>query len=282
MEIYVLDPEIGAGLPVWLPNGVAIRDELEAFVRELPRARGLRQNDAHIYVAASDAVAELRRVLALHEECYRALGLVDWRYRLSLGSWPDAEKVLREALGSRSFFEAPGEAAFYGPKIDVQMKFADGREQSIASVQLDLMSASRFGLKYVASDGSHTAPWIIHRAPLGSHERMVSLLLEYYDGALPGWLAPVQLMVIPLVDDARIDAFVARCRLRVHVDRSAGSLSKRILFARRLRPFSCVVIGERELASGRVRMEFRDGYVEAPLGLAESEVLREIACDRAR
>ncbi|WP_413291259.1 threonine--tRNA ligase [Bdellovibrio sp. HCB337] len=371
MEIYFLNEEIGAGLPVWLPNGVAIRDALEAYIkkleqrdgyqrvasphvakaslyeasghlrafqenmfppmrwpednshyylkpmncphhhkvfssslrsyRQLPlriaeygqvyryensgalkglsRVRGLCQNDAHIYVDPKEAFSEISKVLDLHEECYAALNLKGYRYRLSKHDpqrmkdfdgaselWQESEEILRQCLLQKGlpFFEAEGEAAFYGPKIDVQMKMGSGDEESIASVQLDFNSADKFDLNYVSNSGQNQRPWIIHRAPLGSHERFVALLLEYYQGQLPGWLSPVQVYLIPLNEEqhSHAQALAQKLRaqdIRVLVDHNSGSLSKRILFAHKLRPFSKIVLGAKELEAQEVRLQMRDG-----------------------
>jgi threonyl-tRNA synthetase len=370
MEIFFFNEQIGAGLPVWLQNGVAIRDSLEAFVkklehlggyqrvssphvakadlyevsghlrafqqdmfppmlwpedqsqyylkpmncphhhkvfssslrsyRQLPlriaeygqvyryensgslkglaRVRGLCQNDAHIYVDPSDAKAEIMSVLDLHEKCYAALGLKGYRYRLSkhdpqrmadfdgdLELWIQGESLLRECLVEKQlpFFEADGEAAFYGPKVDVQMKMGSGEEESVASVQLDFNSAEKFDLSFIAKSGQSERPWIIHRAPLGSHERFVALLLEYYNGQLPGWLSPVQLYLLPVSEDQipfakELEKSLLAENIRVHVDVNQGSLAKRILFAHRLRPFAKMVIGPKEAASGIFEVQFRE------------------------
>ncbi|MBL7546150.1 MAG: threonine--tRNA ligase [Bdellovibrionaceae bacterium] len=371
MEIFFLNEEIGAGLPVWLPNGVAIRDSLEAFIRRqenkygyqrvvsphlgkaslyersghlrafeanmypplkgiddsndyylkpmncphhhkifsalprsyrqlplrlaeygqvyrfensgslkgLSRVRGLCQNDAHIYLDPKDAKAEILSVLELHEHCYQQIGLKGYRYRLSksdpdrpndfdgaVQNWQQCEQILRECLMEKnlSYVEAIGEAAFYGPKIDVQIKMSHGVEESISSVQLDFNSGEKFDLHFVSDSGAAKSPWIIHRAPLGSHERFVALLLEYFDGVLPGWLAPIQLYLLPIGDDAvkyanDIAHRLVERNIRVHVDQNAGSLSKRILFAHRLRPFSKLVIGEKEISSGKFILQCRQG-----------------------
>lgn len=370
MEIFFFNEQIGAGLPVWLPNGVAIRDSLEAFVknlehlagyqrvssphvakselyeisghlrafqkdmfppmqwpedqshyylkpmncphhhkvfssslrsyRHLPlriaeygqvyryensgslkglsRVRGLCQNDAHIYVDPAESKNEIKSVLELHEKCYAALGLKGYRYRLSKhdasrmadfdgdrGLWLEGESILRECLQEMKlpYFEAEGEAAFYGPKIDVQMKMGSGDEESIASVQLDFNSAEKFDLNFVAKSGQNQRPWIIHRAPLGSHERFVALLLEYYNGQLPGWLSPVQVYLLPVGDDQipyvkELEKKLLAENIRVQVDLNQGSLSKRILFAHRLRPFAKIVIGAKEVASGNFELQLRD------------------------
>jgi threonyl-tRNA synthetase len=377
MEIFFFDEQIGAGLPVWLPNGVAIRDALESFIkhherrqgyqrvssphvgkgslfeasghlksfgdnmfppmkwpdepgdyylrpmncphhhkvfsssqrsyRELPlriaeygqvyryensgslrgliRARCLCQNDAHIYVSSSEAKSEIGRVLDLHEYCYLILGLSGYHYRLSKhdcqrpddfdGSrdeWLKCEDLLRQVLIEKNlpFVEVDGEAAFYGPKIDVQMKVGPAEEESIASVQLDFNSAKKFDLNYIASSGEFERPWIIHRAPLGSHERFVSLLLEFYDGQLPGWLSPVQLYVLPISEEGMLAAQklaqdLVEKGVRVVVDRNSGSLSKRVLFAHRLRPFAKVVIGQKEAQVGQLVLQLRDRKVNCSI-----------------
>lgn len=370
MEIFFFNDEIGAGLPVWLPNGVALRDELEFYIRELERrngykrvvsphlakaelyersghlscfkenmfpplhwseeqqdyylkpmncphhhkvfaamprsyrqlplriaehgqvyryensgslrglarVRGLCQNDAHIYVRAEQAYDEVVEVLKLHELCYRQLGISGYRYRLSKrdakrqeifqGSadlWLRSEAILRDALQALrlEFFEAEGEAAFYGPKIDVQMRIGQDENESIASVQLDFQSAERFALSYINSSGQQDRPWIVHRAPLGSHERFVALLLEYFDGQLPGWLSPIQVYIVPV--DQQSMPFAGQLAdeligmgIRAHIDESAGSLSKRIHFAHKLRPYSRIIIGPKEVASGKLVLQLRN------------------------
>lgn len=371
MEIFFFDEEIGAGLPVWLPNGVAIRDQLENFMkkleqvrgylrvvsphlgrqdlyersghlgcfsenmfpplhweeekkdyylrpmncphhhkvfrarprsyRQLPlrvaeygqvyrfepsgslrglsRVRGLCQNDGHIYIEKADALNEVMRVLELHELCYRKLGLQGYRYRLSKRDsnrpkdfqgeekdWAVAEHILRQALEMRGldYFEATGEAAFYGPKIDVQMKMGSGHEESIASTQLDFNSAERFDLFYAAKSGLPQRPWIIHRAPMGTHERFVALLLEFYDGQLPGWLSPIQVMIFPVSETERdcaekIYSDFIKAGIRAKVDENQGSLSKRILFGHRFRPFSKLIVGRQEESKGVFSLQLRNG-----------------------
>lgn len=388
MEIFFLNEEIGAGLPVWLPNGVAIRDSLEQFVRKLEfkagyqrvvsphigksslylrsghlrafegnmyppikdidgnseyylrpmncphhhkvfssnlrsyrqlplriaefgqvyrfensgslkgisRVRGLCQNDAHIYVDPNQAKIEILSVLDLHEQCYRLLNLKGYRYRLSkcdsnrrkdfdgdFEKWVECEEILRQCLMEKRlpFFEAVGEAAFYGPKIDVQMKMSHGEEESIASIQLDFNSAEKFDLSFVSESGRNVQPWVIHRAPLGSHERFVSLLLEYFDGALPGWLAPVQLYIIPVFDQQWEPANILAERLRSHglrvqVDSSGGSVSKRIHFAHRCRPLAKLIMGPNEMESSLVSIQFRDGSETVPFEEIEKPMLKRV------
>ncbi|MGZ3650204.1 MAG: threonine--tRNA ligase [Bdellovibrionota bacterium] len=387
MELYFFDEQIGSGLPVWLPRGVAIREELEGFLREcerrrgylrvqsphlarselyersghlacfrnnmfppmrdsenqaelflrpmncphhhrvfasaprsyrqlplriaefgqvyrrensgslhgLSRVRGLCQNDAHIYVARSQVAGELEAVLQLQEHCCRALGLSGYRYRLSkrdpaasngdLLQWDHCEELLRQALEKLGlpYFEASGEAAFYGPKIDLQIPLA-GREESVASVQLDFQAAGRFGLAFINEAGEREEPMVIHRAPIGSVERMVALLLERYEGRFPAWLAPVQLFVIPVGEEHAPFAQEAvreliHCGIRAEADRSVGSLAKRIRQAHRARPFAKLIVGEREVAGGPLKLQLRGE--EVPLERCNlADVMRRLVAGR--
>ncbi|MBY0413470.1 MAG: threonine--tRNA ligase, partial [Bdellovibrionales bacterium] len=275
-------------LPLRLAEyGQVYRNEASGALRGLGRVRGLCQNDAHIYVDPKVAKEEIINVLKLHEECYRELGLHGYRYRLSKHDpeskdffgdkklWLDCEDVLRSALKELrlEFFEAPGEAAFYGPKIDVQMKFFSDeengniKEDSMGSVQLDFISSDkdRFNLEFIASSGLPVRPWIIHRAPLGSHERFVAMLLEYYDGRLPRFLAPIELLIYPLSGKANLRAHeiksdLMKKNIRVKVDyRMGSSLSKRIVLGSKLRPFASMVLGDKELDSQSFFVEMRSG-----------------------
>ncbi|MDD4974100.1 MAG: threonine--tRNA ligase [Bacteriovorax sp.] len=374
MELYFFEEMVGAGLPMWLPNGVYIREALEKFIkdkefksqyqrvsspqlaraelyqlsghlkwykddmypemkwpedhssyylrpmncphhhkifssvprsyRELPlrlaeygqvyrfeasgalrglsRVRGLCQNDGHIYIDPEKAKDEILKVLQLHESCYKSLGLVGYHYRLSkhdsnnvselegsLENWLISENILRECLIEMNldFYEEAGEAAFYGPKIDIQMKFYNenqsNKEESISSIQLDFLSPERFDLEFINSLQQKIRPWIIHRAPLGSHERFIALLLEYFDGQLPGWLSPVQLLLIPVNKSSyelaqKIQEMLMAEGVRIKIDNRSASLGKRIALGRKLRPFSFAVIGDKEINSEKFKIQFRD------------------------
>lgn len=250
--------------------GQVYRMESSGSLRGLSRVRGLCQNDAHIYVNPSFAREELISVLKLHERVYKLLGLEGYFYRLSkhdpnlpdqfegsVFDWVNAERILREALLELElpFVEESGEAAFYGPKIDVQMQIGveeQAKYESIASVQLDFNSGRKFGLKFQDENGDSAVPWVIHRAPLGSHERIVSLLLERCQGHFSGWLAPIQLAVLPVelrhLDRARVLHQSLRSRgIRSELVHPNGSLSKRMKVLHRLRPFAKLVLGDAEL-----------------------------------
>jgi len=159
----------------------------------------------------------------------------------------------------------------------VQMKMANSEEESIASVQLDFNSAEKFDLNFIAKSGQLQRPWIIHRAPLGSHERFVALLLEYYQGQLPAWLSPVQVYLLPVSEDQipyakQLEKKLLAANVRVQVDLNQGSLSKRILFAHRLRPFSKIVIGVREVESNILEVQLRDEKYSIP----EADILNTL------
>lgn len=283
--IFAACPKSYRQLPYRIAEfGQVYRNEGSGALRGLSRVRGLCQNDAHIYVEPENSKAEILSVLRLHERVYAILGLKDYHYRLSKcdplradqfeGSqeiWLRAEAILREALCELKlpFVEAIGEAAFYGPKIDVQMQIGVGsqvKSESVASVQLDFNSGQKFNLSYVDDQGKAVVPWIIHRAPIGSHERMVSLLLERSQGHFPGWLAPIQVAIVPISERHEEQALKAHLSLRSVGIRSEfvrphGSLAKRMKRLHQLRPFSKLVLGDAELFSGNPswRLSLRDG-----------------------
>jgi threonyl-tRNA synthetase len=175
----------------------------------------MNMNDGHIYCTQQQIVAECLAVLEMHRRVYDLLGLDAWRVRLSTHAagpdahakfvndprgWAHAEGLLREVLeqSGLSYEEGAGEAAFYGPKIDFQFRMVTGREETASTLQLDFAMARRLGLHFTGPDGAEQTPFILHRAPLGTHERFVALLLERYGGAFPTWLAPLQVAVIPV------------------------------------------------------------------------------------
>lgn len=256
-------------------HGQVYRYENSGSLKGLSRVRGLCQNDAHIYLSSKEVKSEVRKVIKMHLHCYEVLGLKGFRFRLSkhdpkssqdfhgkLESWVIAENILRELLQEMNleYFEAEGEAAFYGPKIDVQMKVSNGNEESIASVQIDFNSAEKFNLFFINENGQQEIPWIIHRAPLGSHERFVAILLEYYQGRLPWWLAPVQVYFLPVNDLVaseveNLNWSLRQIGLRSEVCRQDGSLSKKIRSAHLLRPYFQIVYGNEEAKSGFLRLQ---------------------------
>ncbi len=338
LDLFFMDEEVGVGLPMWMPNGTVIREELEKWAKEeelkggyvrvdtpvitrgelyhrsghlpyysegmyppmtmdegeqyylrpmncphhhkiyaartrsyrdlplrlaeygdvfryekhgslagLLRVRAMCMNDAHIYCTPEQVHGEFASVIGLYKKFYEHLRIGNLRVRLSLhdpksdkylgkhDEWQRYEAIVREVLVKLGveFEEETGEAAFYGPKMDIQLKNLLGREETVATCQLDFVIAERFDLNYVDSDGQQKRPFIIHRAPLGTHERMISFLIEFYGGAFPTWMAPVQVKVIPVNEAVLPFAGEIACKLtgglfRVDVDRSSESFNKKI------------------------------------------------------
>lgn len=258
-------------LPVRLAEtGPMYRRERSGVLSGLTRVRAITLNDAHHFCGAEQVVDEVVGVLDLIADAYQLLGLKADHVRLSLAdgsdkyagdeeSWRQAEAWLREALARRDldFAVAPGEAAFYGPKIDIQVLDADGREFTLSTVQVDLYQPARFGLEYVAPDGRRRRPVMVHRSVLASMERMVAYLLESHEGALPLWLAPVPVLVLPVgpdqLESARrvLDALRA-AGVRAEMDGREESLGARVASGRRRRIPYAAVVGAREATAGSV------------------------------
>lgn len=254
--------------------GGMYRQERSGVLSGLFRVRAISLNDGHIFCAPDQVGSEVRDVLALISRVQTALGIEPAGYRLSqrgpsgkyVGSpevWDRSESLLRAALveAGVSFVETPGEAAFYGPKIDVQMHDDAGREFTLATVQVDFHQPERFNLSYRDSDGELRRPVMVHRSLVGSFERLFSHLIEVHEGAFPAWYAPVQLLVLPISDDEEAAAFDFAARAEaagLRVESSiGGSLAARVREAsvRRI-PFQAV-IGAREAGAGEVSLRSR-------------------------
>ncbi len=373
LEIFMVSDDIGRGLPLWLPNGTVLRDELESLAREMEfragyvrvatphiskgrlyeisghlpyyaesmfppmqledeepyylkpmncphhhtiyaarprsyrelplrlaeygdvyryeksgqlagllRVRGMSMNDAHIYCTSEQVHAEFRAVIELHRTYYEMFRLRDFWMRLSLHSpdkekfvsseerWSAAEEMVRKVLRELAlpFQEHVGEAAFYGPKVDYQVTNVIGREETASTGQLDFVGPERFGLEYVAPDGSRQRPWIIHRAPLGTHERFIALLLEHLGGAFPTWMAPVQVAIIPVsMGDAFLD-FARKLQhelqdelFRVRLEDGQESFGKKIRGAETQKVPNLFIVGQKELEADSVTWR-RHGHKE--------------------
>ena len=275
--------------------GGMFRMELSGVLGGLNRVRSIQLNDAHIFCTVDQVAEEARAALALIVEAHRALGIEGARYRLSLpGSagryvdnpemWQRSTLLLREILEASGleYEEAEGEAAFYGPKIDVQLDDSAGREFSLSTVQVDFYQPEQFDLHYIGSDGAKHRPVMVHRSVIGSIERVVSHLIEVHGGAFPAWLAPVQVAVLPLTDAElpQARAVVERCidlGLRAELyDPERGSLGARIRQAR-LVPYQAVV-GAKEAASDELALRLRDGrrFDARPVGRVLAEVREQI------
>ncbi|WP_302864945.1 threonine--tRNA ligase [Mucilaginibacter sp. L3T2-6] len=356
LDLFEFDEEVGSGLPLWLPKGTVIREELEKWAKEtefkagyqrvstpaitreqlyytsghlpyykesmfppmelededryylrpmncphhhkvfatrmrsyrdlplrlaeygntyryekrgslsgLMRVRAMCMNDAHIYCSPADVKQELKSVIEMYKDYYSHLRLGDFRVRLSLhakdndkfvdqeAEWLRSEEIVREVLNEMNigFEEEAGEAAFYGPKIDIQLKNVMGKEETVSTCQLDFVMADRFGLEFNNAEGGTTAPYIIHRAPLSTHERMVSFLIEIYGGAFPTWLSPNQVQLIPVnetvIDYTKgIEEKLRANLIRAEVDLSSDSFNKKVRNAVTSKNPNIWVIGSRE------------------------------------
>jgi threonyl-tRNA synthetase len=266
--------------------GGMYRSELSGVLGGLTRVRAIQLNDAHIFCTLDQAVEEARAALALIARAYADLGIRASRYRLSLPGeggkyvadpalWRRATAMLKEVLDTSdvAYESAEGEAAFYGPKIDVQIADAAGREATLSTVQIDFHQPERFDLHYIGADGAKHRPVMVHRSVIGSVERAVAHLVEEHGGAFPAWLAPVQLVVLPVSEAQAGEAYDLLRQARLQGLRAElagpeqGSLGARIRGAR-LVPYQ-VVIGEREADAGLAAVRLRDGRRVEPLPSAE-------------
>ena len=402
LELFTFSPDVGAGLPLWMPNGMVIRQELEFLAlqeerkdgyhrvatphitkealylrsrhlpyykedmyspldidgenyylrpmncphhhliygatrhsyRELPiriaeyaqdyryeasgglsglmRVRGFCQNDAHIYCRYDQAKEEFIKVMRLHARYYDLMNIKDYYMRFSLpdlkkldkyvdqpDKWLAAAQIIREAMEESGypFLEAEGEAAFYGPKVDFMIKSVIGTEYAISTNQLDFLATQTFDLSYIGEDGGEHPVYVIHRAPLGSHERFTAFLIEHYAGAFPVWLAPIQARVIPITEKVndyaqnvvnrlfQVPVVNGTAGLRPDIDIAAERMQKKIRDAQLKKIPYMLVVGEREAAEGKVAVRLRSGKDLGPMPLdafiarikQEAETRRDLA-----
>ncbi len=380
LEIFFFDDEVGPGLPLWMPNGTIIADELENLAkemeanagyqrvrtpnltkedlfirsghlpyyaesmyppmelegvkyyvkpmncpmhhkifgarprsyRELPirlaeygtcyryeksgelfglmRVRSMQMNDAHIYCSEEQFESEFMGVIDLYKKYFELFNIGKYVMRLSLHGkaglgkkfvdnerlWLKTEDMVRRAMqnGGVPFVEVQNEAAFYGPKIDVQIWSAIGREFTLATNQVDFAVPERFDLKFVNREGQDEIPLCIHRAPLSTHERMIGFLIEHYAGAFPVWLAPEQVRVIPITDGqneyaAQIASQLKQAGVRVSADLGTDRMNAKIRQAQLMKVPYMVVIGANEAEAGVVSLRMRDGSQDNNISLAE-------------
>ncbi|MEU7980368.1 threonine--tRNA ligase [Micromonospora sp. NPDC049081] len=265
--------------------GGMYRAERSGVLGGLARVRAISLNDAHNFCTLEQVGDEVREILRLIRQAHAALGVRPAGFRLSLrgpgakyvgddASWARAEELLRAALDGVDHVEVPGEAAFYGPKIDIQIVDAAGRESTISTVQIDFDKPEKFDLSYTDAAGARRRPVLVHRSLVGSMERLFAYLIEAHEGAFPPWYAPVQLLLLP-VDAGQADAVdrVARravdAGLRVEVD-AGGSLGARVRDAARRRVPYVGVVGAREAAADAVALRLRDGRSLDPMPAADA------------
>ncbi|MGY0836457.1 threonine--tRNA ligase [Aerococcus urinaeequi] len=254
--------------------GMMHRYEKSGALSGLQRVREMTLNDAHIFVRPDQIKEEFTRVIQLIKQVYDDFNITDYRFRLSYRDpnntdkyfdddemWEKAQAMLKEAMDDLGldYFEAEGEAAFYGPKLDVQMKTALGNEETMSTVQLDFLLPERFDLTYVGQDGQDThRPVVIHRGVVSTMERFVAYLIEEYKGAFPTWLAPVQAKLIPVNDEAHGDHVEAIRRrmqaagMRVEVDNRNEKMGYKIREAQTQKIPYQLVFGDNEIAESTV------------------------------
>jgi threonyl-tRNA synthetase len=277
--------------------GTVYRFEKSGVVHGLTRVRGLTMDDAHIFCTREQVGAELKSLLKFVLDLLRDYGLSDFYLELSTRDeekekfvgrdedWAHATEKLAEAAreSGLELVDDPGGAAFYGPKISVQARDAIGRTWQLSTIQLDYNEPKRFGLEYQAADGSRQEPIMIHRALFGSIERFFGILTEHYAGAFPPWLAPVQVVGIPIADAhvPYLEEVAARLRehgIRVEVDAGDERMQKKIRTAQRQKVPFMLLAGDADVAAGAVSFRFRDGTQrnEVPTGEAIEQIVTAV------
>ncbi len=287
-------------LPVRIAElGTMYRFEKSGVMGGLTRVRVMTLNDAHIFCRPDQIGSEFAGVVSLMEKAYRVLGISEYSYRLSLrdpsdkekyvdndAMWDLGEQKLREAMNALGLphVEAAGEAAFYGPKVDVQIRDVLGREETLSTIQLDFHLPERFALTYIGEDGREHQPVMIHRGVISTMERMTAYLIERYAGAFPLWLAPVQAVVVPIADRhieyaGKVAETLKQADLRVEVDDRNERMNAKIRDAQLQKVPYMLVVGDREAEADAVNVRLRSGenLGAMPVGDVLERMQREVA-----
>ncbi len=300
-RIYGYKPRSYRELPLRIAEyGMCYRNELSGTLAGLLRVRALEMNDAHMYCRKDQIKTEFAAVIRLTQDYFKTFGLQNYWFRLSKWdpahtekyinepeNWEYAEGVLREVLEEMQvpFVEAADEAAFYGPKVDVQFKSVIGREETMSTIQLDFLARERFKLSYIDETGAENGGvFVIHRAPLSTHERFMAFLIEHYAGAFPTWLSPVQVSVLPIADrhTAYAQEVVQRLQavgVRVELDDRSERLSAKIRDAQMQKIPYMLVVGDSEAEQKTVAVRKRAGGAQEVIALDafSAAVAQEIA-----
>jgi threonyl-tRNA synthetase len=290
MLIYKSKMRSYRDLPVRLAElGTMYRYERSGVLSGLSRVRCMTLNDAHIFCTPEQIKEEFTKVMQLVEQAYSDLGIKQYSYRLSLRDkadtekyvandqmWSLAERVLREAMDSLGlpYTEAPGEAAFYGPKLDIQLADVMGHEETYSTIQVDFHLPKQLDLGYIAGDGHEHRPVMIHRAIISTLERMVSYLIELYGGAFPVWLAPVQAIVLPIADRQneyarQVHQQLTGAGIRAEVDDRSDKVNFKIREAQLQKIPYMLVVGDREAQAGQVAVRNRKHGDQGAVGVSE-------------
>lgn len=276
MMVYKNDIHSYRELPIRIAElGTMHRYEMSGALSGLQRVRGMTLNDAHIFVRPDQIKEELKRVVNLTLEVYKDFGLENYSFRLSYRDpadtkkyyaddemWEKAQGMLKEAMDEMGldYYEAEGEAAFYGPKLDVQVRTALGKDETLSTVQLDFLLPERFELTYVGEDGKQHRPVVIHRGVVSTMERFVAFLIEEYKGAFPTWLAPVQVQVIPVSPQVHLDYAkkvqdeLRRAGIRVELDTREEKIGYKIREAQMQKIPYMLVVGDNEVTENGVNV----------------------------
>ncbi|PHF02143.1 threonine--tRNA ligase [Bacillus wiedmannii] len=276
MMVYKNDIHSYRELPIRIAElGTMHRYEMSGALSGLQRVRGMTLNDAHIFVRPDQIKEELKRVVNLTLEVYKDFGLENYSFRLSYRDpadtkkyyaddemWEKAQGMLKEAMDEMGldYYEAEGEAAFYGPKLDVQVRTALGKDETLSTVQLDFLLPERFELSYVGEDGKQHRPVVIHRGVVSTMERFVAFLIEEYKGAFPTWLAPVQAQVIPVSPQVHLDYAkkvqdeLRRAGIRVELDTREEKIGYKIREAQIQKIPYMLVVGDNEVTENGVNV----------------------------
>ncbi len=260
-------------LPLRLAEyGTCYRYEKSGELGGLIRVRCMTMNDAHIYLTLDQFEEEFRSLMQMYMEFYDTFRLSQYSFRLSIRGaenadkfkgppemWDRAETMLAKVMDGLNlkYFVGEGEAAFYGPKIDIQFRNLMGREETVSTIQVDFLSPHNFDMKYIDSEGKEQVPIIIHRAPLSTHERFLSFLIEYYGGAFPTWCAPTQVCMIPVSDECnayadQLSLDLHQQMVRVEIDKSDNSFGKKIRTNAMRKIPILLILGKKEVEDGTV------------------------------
>ncbi len=290
IEIYRSQMRSYRDLPIrYAEVATVYRYEQSGEVTGILRARGFTQDDAHLFVRPDQLLEEFLGVVDLMQTVLKKLGLTDFRARVGtkdpssdkyIGhdeNWEAATKAIMDACDQKGleYEVSPGDAAFYGPKLDLVIKDALGREWQMGTVQVDYNLPERFELEYIAEDGKPHRPIMIHRAPFGSLERMIGLLTEQYAGAFPFWLSPVQIVVLPIADRHNEKAHEIASQLmeehgyRVEVDDRRETLGKKIRENQLQKVPFMIVLGDRDLENGSIGVRSREDGDLGSMSLAD-------------
>ena len=268
--------------------GTVYRNELSGTLSGLLRVRMLSMNDAHIYCTLEQIAQEFAHNIKMIQDYYETFGFDNYHFRLSLWdpenpdkyidqpeNWKTSQNHLRQILNDLGvkYEESVGEAAFYGPKVDIQFTTLLGREESMSTIQLDFAAKDRFGLTFMDDSGTENSEvFVIHRAPLSTHERFVAFLTENWTGNFPTWLSPIQVQLITISEKhneyaATIEKQLKEFGIRVKADYSDHTIGKKIRMHRKMRPAYMAIIGDDEVKNNTISIRSRSGNQENGISL---------------